>query len=104
MSLGPVTWVILAEMFPNRIRSMAMSIAVAAQWAGNYLVSLTFPMVAESEINKGPTWNLSLPYFIFSAFIILLILFTIKYIPETKGKSLEDLEGVWKEKYGEMGG
>ncbi len=102
MSLGPVTWVILAEMFPNKIRSMAMSIAVSAQWAANYLVSLSFPIVAESEVNKGPTWNLSLPYFIFSGFIILLIFFTVKYIPETKGRSLEELEGVWSEKYGEI--
>ncbi len=104
MSLGPVTWVILAEMFPNKIRSMAMSAAVAAQWAANYLVSRSFPIVAESEMNKGETWNLSLPYFIFSAFILLLILFTLKYIPETKGKTLEDLEGVWSEKYGEIKG
>ena len=104
MSLGPVTWVILAEMFPNKIRSMAMSIAVAAQWAGNYIVSQSFPIIAESEVNSSAPWNLSLPYFIFSGFIILLILFTVKYIPETKGKSLEDLEGVWKEKYGEIKG
>lgn len=104
MSLGPVTWVILSEMFPNRIRSMAMSIAVAAQWGGNYMVSQSFPIVAESEMNKSTTWNLSLPYFIFSAFILAMIFFTLKYIPETKGKTLEDLEGVWKEKYGEVGG
>ncbi len=102
MSLGPVTWVILAEMFPNKIRSMAMSVAVAAQWAANSLVTYSFPQIAESEMNRSETWNLSLPYFIFSAFIILLIVFTLKYIPETKGKSLEDLEAVWSDKYGEI--
>ena len=95
MSMGPVVWVILSEMFPNRIRSVAMSIAVAAQWAANYVVSQTFPMVAESNVNNNDFWNGSLPYFIFSVFILIIIFFTMKYIPETKGKSLEELENIW---------
>lgn len=95
MSMGPVVWVVLSEMFPNAIRSIAMSIAVAAQWAANYLVTQTFPMVAESEVNNGEFWNGSLPYFIFSGFILIIIFFTFKYIPETKGKSLEELEHIW---------
>lgn len=104
MSMGPIVWVILAEMFPNSIRSTAMSIAVAAQWAANYFVSQMFPVVAESETNLGSTWNGSLPYFIFIAFIGVIIWFTWKYIPETKGQSLEKIEGIWEEKYGKMGG
>ena len=103
MSMGPIVWVILAEMFPNSIRSTAMSIAVAAQWAANYFVSQMFPVVAESETNLGSTWNGSLPYFIFIAFIGVIIWFTWKYIPETKGQSLEKIEGIWEEKYGKMG-
>jgi SP family xylose:H+ symportor-like MFS transporter len=99
MSLGPVTWVLLSEIFPNKIRSMAMSTAVAAQWAGNYLISQSFPMVAESSMNLSPAWNGSLPYFLFSFFILLIIIFTVKFLPETKGRSLEDLESVWEEKY-----
>ncbi|MGB7786583.1 MAG: sugar porter family MFS transporter [Salinimicrobium sp.] len=95
MSMGPVVWVVLSEMFPNNIRSTAMSIAVAAQWAANYVVTQSFPMVAESEANKTEFWNGSLPYFIFSAFIIGIIFFTAKYIPETKGKTLEELEELW---------
>ncbi|MGB7842735.1 MAG: sugar porter family MFS transporter [Salinimicrobium sp.] len=95
MSMGPVVWVILSEMFPNSIRSTAMSIAVAAQWAANYIVTQSFPMVAESPANNGEFWNGSLPYFIFSGFILIIILFTIKFIPETKGKSLEELEDMW---------
>lgn len=96
MSMGPVVWVVLSEMFPNKIRSVAMSIAVAAQWAANYLVSQSFPMVAESGINKSEFWNGSLPYFIFVAFILMIIFFTMKFIPETKGKSLEELEDMWE--------
>lgn len=95
MSMGPVVWVVLSEMFPNSIRSVAMSIAVAAQWAANYLVTQLFPIVAESEVNNNELWSGSLPYFIFSGFILLIILFTMKYIPETKGKSLEELEDMW---------
>ncbi|MCX2744406.1 sugar porter family MFS transporter [Mangrovivirga sp. M17] len=102
MSMGPVTWVLLSEMFPNKIRSIAMSIAVAVQWAGNYLVSQTFPIIANSEANIEGPWNKSLPYVIFSVCIILLILFTKKYIIETKGRSLEELEDIWAEKYGKI--
>lgn len=100
MSMGPVVWVVLSEIFPNKIRSIAMSIAVATQWLANYFVSQTFPMVVESDINKlqvnGGVWNNALPYFIFSGFIIIIILFVWKYIPETKGKTLEEMEGLFK--------
>lgn len=97
MSMGPVVWVMLSEMFPNKIRSVAMSIAVAAQWAANYFVAQTFPMVTDSEMNNNDFWNGSLPYYIFIVFILFIIFFTFKFIPETKGKSLEELEGVWEE-------
>jgi SP family xylose:H+ symportor-like MFS transporter len=97
LSMGPVVWVLLSEMFPNKIRSVAMSIAVAAQWAANYFVTQTFPMVTESEANNNEFWNGSLPYFIFIGFILFIIFFTYKFIPETKGKSLEELEKVWGE-------
>lgn len=99
MSMGPVVWVVLSEMFPNNIRSGAMSIAVAAQWASNYFVSQTFPMVAESGANAGDFWNGSLPYVLFMFFIVLIFLFTYKYIPETKGKSLEQVEKMWQDRF-----
>ncbi len=102
MSMGPIVWVILAEMFPNSIRSIAMSIAVAVQWACNYLVAQTFPIVVDSPANMGQTWNGSLPYFIFTAFIVVIIIFTLLFIPETKGRSLEQIEKIWEEKYGKI--
>ncbi len=95
MSMGPVVWVLLSEMFPNKIRGLAMSVAVAGQWFFNGVVAQTFPRVMGSEVNTGSPWNGSLPYFIFMGFIFLTILLTKKYIPETKGKSLEELESVW---------
>jgi|TARA_B110000977_G_scaffold80845_1_gene108171 SP family xylose:H+ symportor-like MFS transporter len=97
LSMGPVVWVLLSEMFPNKIRSVAMSVAVAAQWAANYVVSQSFPVVMDSEINNNNYWNGSLPYFIFIAFILIIVIVTYLYIPETKGKSLEEIEEFWKE-------
>ena len=96
LSMGPVVWVLLSEMFPNKIRSVAMSVAVAAQWAANYMVSQSFPVVMGSETNNSAPWNGSLPYFIFIAFILIIVYVTYKFIPETKGKSLEEIEGFWK--------
>ncbi len=96
LSMGPVVWVLLSEMFPNKIRSVAMSVAVAAQWAANYVVSQSFPMVMGSDTNNSAPWNGSLPYFIFIAFILGIVYVTYKFIPETKGKSLEEIEGFWK--------
>ena len=96
LSMGPVVWVLLSEMFPNKIRSVAMSVAVAAQWAANYVVSQSFPVVMESETNNSAPWNGSLPYFIFIAFILIIVFVTYKFIPETKGKTLEEIEGFWE--------
>jgi len=93
LSMGPVVWVLLSEMFPNKIRSVAMSVAVAAQWAANYVVSQSFPMVMGSETNNSAPWNGSLPYFIFIVFILVIVYVTYKFIPETKGKTLEEIEG-----------
>ena len=96
LSMGPVVWVLLSEMFPNKIRSLAMSIAVAAQWVANYAVSQSFPVVMGSETNNSAPWNGALPYFIFIVFILSIVFVTYKFIPETKGKSLEEIEGFWK--------
>ncbi|MHA7942248.1 sugar porter family MFS transporter [Formosa sp. 3Alg 14/1] len=96
LSMGPVVWVLLSEMFPNKIRSVAMSVAVGAQWAANYVVSQSFPIVMGSETNNSAPWHGSLPYYIFIAFILIIVFITYKFLPETKGKSLEEIEKFWK--------
>jgi SP family xylose:H+ symportor-like MFS transporter len=96
LSMGPVVWVLLSEIFPNKIRSTAMSIAVSAQWAANYIVSQSFPVVVGSDTNNSAIWNGSLPYFIFIFFIVLILVVTYLFVPETKGKSLEELETNWE--------
>ena len=94
MSMGPVVWVMLAEIFPNNVRSLAMSLAVAAQWLFNALVANSFPLVNESSLNQQE-FNGALPYFIFAVFCILAMAFVWKLVPETKGKTLEEMDALW---------
>ena len=93
MSWGPVCWVLLAEIFPNSIRG-AMSIAVAAQWVANWIVSLTFPMLND---NVGLTrqFHHGFSYWIYGLMGVASAVFIWKLVPETKGKTLEEIEGFW---------
>ncbi len=95
VSWGPVTWVLLSEIFPNQIRGKAMAVAVAAQWIANYLVSWTFPI-----LNNNPTlvkhFNHGFAYWIYGVMGILAALFMWRVVPETKGRSLEQMEAIWK--------
>jgi len=88
MSWGPICWVLIAEIFPNKIRGRAVAIAVAAQWAANYLISSTYP--AMMEFSSGAT------YTFYGVMSILSFVFVWKLVPETKGKTLEEMEGMWK--------
>ena len=95
MSWGPVCWVLLSEIFPNSIRSMVMSIAVASQWISNFLVSWTFPMLDKNETLTA-MFNHGFSYWIYGLMGVLAALFIWKLVPETTGKSLEEMEGYWK--------
>lgn len=97
MSWGPVTWVLLSEIFPNKIRGKALAIAVAAQWVSNYLVSLTFPMMNDNSY-LTEQFNHGFAYWVYGIMSILAMLFIIKFVPETKGKTLEEMENLWKKK------
>lgn len=97
VSWGPVTWVLLSEIFPNEIRARAMSIAVAAQWISNYLVSWTFPMLDKSSFLTN-LFNHGFAYWIYGLMGILAAVFIWKMVPETKGKTLEEVEDLWSEK------
>jgi SP family xylose:H+ symportor-like MFS transporter len=95
LSWGPVTWVLLSEIFPNKIRGKAMAIAVAAQWIANYFVSLTFPMMDDNSY-LTEQFNHGFAYWIYGAMSLLAMIFVWKLIPETKGKTLEEMEGLWE--------
>lgn len=96
MSWGPVTWVLLSEIFPNSIKGV-MAVAVAVQWLANLLVSWTFPMMNNNTALVS-MFNQGFPYWIYGGMAILSGLFIWKYVPETKGKTLEDMENLWKAK------
>ena len=95
MSWGPVCWVMLAEIFPNSVRSSVMSIAVAAQWVSNFLISWTFPIMDKNETLVS-AFNHGFSYWIYGGLAVLAALFVWKRLPETKGKTLEDMEKIWK--------
>ncbi len=88
MSWGPITWVLISEIFPNKIRGRAIAIAVAAQWAANYFISSTYP--AMMEFSGGITYSF------YGLMSVLSFIFVWKMVPETKGKTLEEMEKLWK--------
>ncbi|MDR2650733.1 MAG: D-xylose transporter XylE [Prevotellaceae bacterium] len=87
MSWGPICWVLISEIFPNTIRGRAVAIAVAFQWIFNFIVSSTFP----------PLYDFSpmIAYGIYGIMCILAFVFVWKWVPETKGKTLEDMNKLW---------
>ncbi len=86
MSWGPICWVLIAEIFPNKIRGQAVAIAVAAQWAANFLISSTYPPMMQ--------YSGVVTYGFYGAMAILSAIFVWRMVPETKGKTLEELEAV----------
>jgi SP family xylose:H+ symportor-like MFS transporter len=93
MSWGPVTWVLLSEIFPNSIKG-AMSIAVAAQWLANLFISTTFPMMNDSSF-LTKLFHHGFAYWIYAAMGILAAIFMFRLVPETKGKTLEEIQSFW---------
>ena len=88
ISLGPLTFVVIAEIFPNRTRGRAMSIALFSLWAGVFLVSQLFPILLETIGSAFTFW-------IFMFMAVITCLFVWKVIPETKGRTLEEIEKSW---------
>lgn len=87
MSWGPICWVLISEIFPNTIRGKAVAMAVAFQWIFNYIVSSTFP----------PLYDFSpmISYGLYGVICVLAGIFVWKWVPETKGKTLEDMNKLW---------
>ena len=88
MSWGPICWVLISEIFPNTIRGKAVAIAVAFQWIFNYIISSTFPALYDFS-----------PMFAYSLYGIICVaaaFFVWRWVPETKGKTLEDMSKLWR--------
>ena len=86
-SIGPVSWVVISEIFPNKLRSKAMSVAIVALWIACFLVSLTFPVML-NRLGGGAS------FLTFGIMCFFLLVYVIFRVPETKGKSLEELEKI----------
>ncbi|MFH0990552.1 MAG: D-xylose transporter XylE [bacterium] len=95
VSWGPVVWVLLSEIFPNRIRGRAMAAAVAVLWISNYIISSTFPIMDKSTWLNN-LFNHAFSYWVYGIMCLLAAWFVWKLIPETKGKTLEKMETLWK--------
>ena len=96
-SWGPICWVLIAEIFPNTIRSQAVAIAVAFQWIFNFIVSSTFvPMYNMSLGDMGDKFGHFFAYALYGVICVLAALFVFKLVPETKGKTLEDMTELWR--------
>ena len=87
VSWGPVMWSMLGEMFPNQIRGSGLAVAGFAQWIANFVITLTFPVLLASFLGLAGTYSI---YALFSA---LSVVFVLRYVKETKGKELEQMEG-----------
>lgn len=88
MSWGPICWVLISEIFPNTIRGKAVAIAVAAQWISNFIVSATFPSLE--------AFSITFTYLLYGVMSVLSMIFVWKMVPETKGKTLEEMNKLWK--------
>lgn len=83
MSWGPITWVLLGEMFPNRMRAIALSLAAGAQWIANWVITVSFPGLKDV--------SLALAYGLYAGFAVLSFVFVKYWVEETKGKQLEEM-------------
>ncbi|MFI1729863.1 sugar porter family MFS transporter [Streptomyces acidicola] len=83
LSWGVVVWVMLGEMFPNKLRAAALGVAASAQWIANWAITASFPSLAD--------WNLSVTYVIYAVFAALSVPFVLRFVKETKGKTLEEM-------------
>jgi len=94
LSVGPITWVILSEIFPTRVRGRALGVATFTLWTANFIVSQTFPMMDENPW-LADKFNHAFPFYIYAAFCVVLVLVVLFFVPETKGRTLEEIEQSW---------
>lgn len=85
MTLGPMTWVLISELFPNRVRGVGVAACTFVLWIGSFTLTLSFPLLNKALGTSGTFW-------IYSAICLAAVLYFLKALPETKGKSLEQLE------------
>ena len=85
MSLAPVTWVLISEIFPNRVRGLGVAISVSALWIASFILTYTFPLINRRLGSSGTFW-------LYAVVCIAGFIFVWKRVPETKGRTLEQIE------------
>ena len=95
-SWGPICWVLIAEIFPNTIRGAAVAIAVAFQWIFNFIVSSSFVPMFNMHLTEGDDFGHWFTYGLYGIICVIAAIFVWKLVPETKGKTLEDMTKLWK--------
>jgi sugar porter (SP) family MFS transporter len=95
LSVGPVTWVILSEIYPTAIRGRALGLATFFLWIADYAVTQTFPIMDAKDSWFVQHFNHAFPFYVYAAFCLVLILVLATLVPETKGRSLEEIERSW---------
>jgi SP family galactose:H+ symporter-like MFS transporter len=93
ISLGPIFWLLIAEIYPLKIRGSAEGVAAGANWAANFAVSVTFLTLVESI---GASWS----FWLYAGLAVAAWIFSFVLVPETKGRSLEEIEAAWRAKKG----
>ena len=94
LSLGPVTWVILAEIFPTRVRGRALGMVTFCLWVADWVVTQTAPFLNKNEF-LVQNFHGAFAFWVYGAMCVLEVLFIWRFVPETKGKSLEEIEAIW---------
>ncbi len=97
LSVGPVTWVILAEIYPTAIRGRALGLATFFLWVADYVVTQTFPLMDAKDSWLVSRFNHAFPFYVYAGFCVVLVLLVLRFVPETKGKSLEEIEQHWNQ-------
>lgn len=95
-SWGPICWVLIAEIFPNTIRGKAVAIAVAFQWIFNWIVSSSFVPMFNMHLREGDHFGHWFTYGLYGTICVIAAIFVWKMVPETKGKTLEDMNKLWR--------
>ena len=94
ISWGPIVWVLLSEIFPTKIRSLALAISVFIQWVANFIVTQFFPTLVENQWLKD-NFNGAFPFYLFALICLFSLFFVWKKVPETKNKTLEQMDTLW---------
>ena len=95
LSVGPVTWVILSEIFPTAVRGRALGLATFFLWMADYAVTQSFPVMDARGQWLVRQFHHAFPFYLYAAFCAALVLVVWRWVPETKGRTLEEIEEAW---------